>query len=88
MSGKFGDRLMYIGGQFVPGHGGQWIESVNPGTEEVHGRVPVGTVEDVHKAVLAAEAAQPEHSVIAGPTRTATTSNATVRSAAERCIRW
>ena len=59
MSGKFGDRLMYIGGLFVPGHSGQWIESVNPGTEEVHGRVPVGTVEDVHKAVLAAEAAQP-----------------------------
>ncbi|MBL8199801.1 MAG: aldehyde dehydrogenase family protein [Chromatiales bacterium] len=58
MSGKFGDRLMYIGGQFVPGSSGQWIESVNPGTEEVHGRVPVGTVEDVHKAVLAAEAAQ------------------------------
>jgi acyl-CoA reductase-like NAD-dependent aldehyde dehydrogenase len=59
MSGKFGDRLMYIGGQFVPGSSGQWIESVNPGTEEVHGRVPVGTVEDVNRAVLAAEAAQP-----------------------------
>jgi acyl-CoA reductase-like NAD-dependent aldehyde dehydrogenase len=59
MSGKFGDRLMLIGGQFVPGSSGQWIESVNPGTEEVHGRVPVGTAEDVHTAVLAAEAAQP-----------------------------
>lgn len=59
MTGKFGDRLMYIGGQFVPGSTGQWIPSVNPGTEEVHGRVPVGTAEDVHKAVLAAEAAQP-----------------------------
>jgi len=58
MSLKFGDRLMYIGGQFVPGGSGQWIESVNPGTEEVHGRVPVGTVEDVDKAVRAAEAAQ------------------------------
>lgn len=59
MSGKFGDRLMYIGGQFVPGSDGQWIDSVNPGTEEVHGRVPVGTVADVNRAVEAAEAAQP-----------------------------
>ncbi len=59
MSGKFGDRLMYIDGQFVPGSDGQWIDSVNPGTEEVHGRVPVGTVSDVNRAVDAAEAAQP-----------------------------
>lgn len=59
MSGKFGDRLMYIGGQFVPGSDGQWIDSVNPGTEEVHGRVPVGTVADVNRAVEAAEVAQP-----------------------------
>ncbi len=59
MSGNFGDRLMYIDGQFVPGSDGQWIDSVNPGTEEVHGRVPVGTVSDVDRAVNAAEAAQP-----------------------------
>ena len=59
MSGKFGDRLMYIGGQFVPGSDGQWIDSVTPGTEEVHGRVPVGTVADVNRAVEAAELAQP-----------------------------
>jgi len=59
MTTRFGDRLMYIGGQFVPGSSGEWVESVNPGTEEVHGRVPVGTAEDVNRAVLAAEAAQP-----------------------------
>ena len=59
MAGSFGDRLMYIGGQFVPGGDDQWIESVNPGTEEVHGRVPVATVQDVDAAVRAAEAAQP-----------------------------
>lgn len=59
MADKFGDRLMYIGGQFVPGSDGRWIESVNPGTEEVHGRVPVATVADVDAAVCAAEAAQP-----------------------------
>ncbi len=50
---------MYIDGQFVPGGDGQWIDSVNPGTEEVHGRVPVGTVSDVNRAVHAAKAAQP-----------------------------
>ncbi len=59
MSGNFGDRLMYIDGQFVPGSDGQWLDSVNPGTEEVHGRVPVGTVTDVNRAANAAEAAQP-----------------------------
>ena len=59
MSGNFGDRLMYIDGQFVPGSDDQWIDSVNPGTEEVHGRVPVGTVHDVNRAADAAEAAQP-----------------------------
>jgi aldehyde dehydrogenase (NAD+)/betaine-aldehyde dehydrogenase len=50
---------MYIDGQFLPGSDDQWIDSVNPGTEEVHGRVPVGTVHDVNRAVDAAEAAQP-----------------------------
>lgn len=59
MSGKYGDRLMYIDGHFVSGSDDQWIDSVNPGTEEVHGRVPVGTVSDVNRAVDAAEAAQP-----------------------------
>lgn len=58
MSRGFGDRLMLIGGHFVPGSDGQWIESVNPGTEEVHGRVPVATAADVESAVRAAEAAQ------------------------------
>jgi aldehyde dehydrogenase (NAD+)/betaine-aldehyde dehydrogenase len=50
---------MYIDGQFVPGSDGQWIDSVNPGTEAVHGRVPVATVSDVNRAVNAAESAQP-----------------------------
>ncbi len=59
MSLKFGDRLMFIGGEFVAGAGGQWLESVNPATEEVHGRVALGGAEDVDRAVRAAEAAQP-----------------------------
>jgi len=56
----FGDRLMYIGGEFVASESGEWMESVNPSTEEVHGRVPAGSVEDVNRAVAAAKAAQPE----------------------------
>jgi acyl-CoA reductase-like NAD-dependent aldehyde dehydrogenase len=56
---KFGDRLMFIGGEFVPGASGQWLESVNPATEEVHGRVALANAQDVDRAVRAAEAAQP-----------------------------
>ncbi len=60
MDTTFGDRLMYIGGEFVASESGEWMESVNPSTEEVHGRVPAGSVEDVNRAVAAAKAAQPE----------------------------
>ena len=60
MDTTFGDRLMYIGGEFVASESGEWMESVNPSTEEVHGRVPAGTVADVNRAVAAAKAAQPE----------------------------
>lgn len=56
---EFGDRLMFIGGELVPSDSGQWMDSVNPATEEVHGRVPAGTVSDVARAVAAAQAAQP-----------------------------
>jgi betaine-aldehyde dehydrogenase len=58
MSKMFGDRPMYIGGEFVESESGQWMDSVNPATGEVHGRVPAGTVADVDRAVQAAAAAQ------------------------------
>ncbi len=51
---------MFIGGEFVASDSGQWMDSVNPATEEVHGRVPAGSVADVARAVAAAQAAQPE----------------------------
>ena len=57
---NFGDRLMYIGGEFVASDSGEWMDSVNPATGEVHGRVPAGTVGDVARAVAAAKQAQPE----------------------------
>jgi acyl-CoA reductase-like NAD-dependent aldehyde dehydrogenase len=57
---NFGDRLMYIGGEFVASESGDWMDSVNPANGEVHGRVPAGSVADVDRAVKAAKAAQPD----------------------------
>lgn len=59
MSLEFGDRLMLIGGEWTAASDGQWVESVNPATEEVHGRVPLGSAIDIDRAVQAARAAQP-----------------------------
>jgi betaine-aldehyde dehydrogenase len=56
---EFGDRPMLIGGEMVAAIGGEWMESVNPATEVVHGRVPAASVADVDRAVQAAAAAQP-----------------------------
>ncbi len=60
MATWFGDRPMYIGGEFVPSESGAWMDTVNPATGKVHGRVPAGTVADVDRAVKAAAAAQEE----------------------------
>jgi len=57
---NFGDRLMYIGGEFVASESGEWMDSVNPANGEVHGRVPAATVADVDRAVQAAKSAQPD----------------------------
>lgn len=53
------DGRMLIGGELVASESGQWLESVNPANEQVIGRVPAATREDVSRAVAAAEAAQP-----------------------------
>ncbi|HEY5640856.1 MAG TPA: aldehyde dehydrogenase family protein [Dehalococcoidia bacterium] len=50
------DKL-FIGGQWVDSTGSKMIDVVNPTTEEVIGRVPEGTTDDVEKAVAAAKAA-------------------------------
>ena len=60
MTRQFGDRLMYIAGEFVASESGEWMESVDPATGDVLGRVPAGTAADVDAAVRAAAAAQPE----------------------------
>lgn len=51
---------MLIGGELVESAGGGWMDSISPVNEEVIGRVPVGTAEDVERAVVAAEKAWPE----------------------------
>jgi aldehyde dehydrogenase (NAD+)/betaine-aldehyde dehydrogenase len=50
------DKL-YIGGEWVDPAGDETIEVVNSTTEEVIGRIPQGTPEDVDKAVAAAREA-------------------------------
>ncbi|ULR49556.1 aldehyde dehydrogenase family protein [Streptomyces deccanensis] len=50
---------MYIGGTWRPAAGTDTIEVVNPADEQVIGRVPAGTAEDIDAAVIAARAALP-----------------------------
>lgn len=49
---------MLVGGALVESRGGGWLDSINPVDEQIIGRVPNGTAEDVEAAVQAAEAAQ------------------------------
>src|SRR5947208_9602282 len=46
---------VYIGGAWVPSTGSEAIDVVNATTEEVIGRIPQGSPEDVDKAVAAAK---------------------------------
>jgi len=52
------DRLL-IDGKLVASTSGEWEDCINPANEEVIGRVPAGTKEDVNLAVAAAERAYP-----------------------------
>ena len=52
------DLQMYINGQFCESSNGQWINVLNPSTEEIISRQPEGTIEDVNRALDAARAAQ------------------------------
>lgn len=51
---EFIDGRMLIGGDLVESQSGAWLESVNPATEEVIGRVPAAGPVDVDAAVDAA----------------------------------
>jgi acyl-CoA reductase-like NAD-dependent aldehyde dehydrogenase len=49
--------LCFINGEYVPPASGEWLDVVNPATEEVIYHMPRGTKPDVDKAVDAARAA-------------------------------
>ena len=51
------DRPMLIAGEHVTAASGQWIDSEDPATEQVIGRVPAGGAPEVERAVAAARAA-------------------------------
>ena len=48
---------VYIGGQWVASSGSSTITQINATTEEILGRVPKGTVEDIDRAVAVAREA-------------------------------
>ena len=52
-------KKMWIGGKWVEAESGQTFTVLNPSTEEELGRVPLGGVADVDKAVKAANSAFP-----------------------------
>ncbi|SNQ45326.1 Geranial dehydrogenase [Frankia canadensis] len=57
MTGNADHDALYIGGAYVAPRGKGWLEVVSPATEQVIGRAPAASVEDVDAAVAAARAA-------------------------------
>lgn len=51
------ERELFINGKWVPPVRGKYLDTVNPATEAVVGRIPAGTQEDVEAALAAAAAA-------------------------------
>ncbi|WP_173918052.1 aldehyde dehydrogenase [Halobacillus sp. Marseille-Q1614] len=49
---------LYINGEYTESSGNEWLDILNPSTEEVISRTPKGTKEDVDRAVQAAFEAQ------------------------------
>lgn len=49
----------HINGEWVPSTGSEFVDIVNPATEETLGQCPLGTVQDVDRAVRAAREAFP-----------------------------
>ncbi|MEV7732800.1 aldehyde dehydrogenase family protein [Streptomyces sp. NPDC088921] len=62
---------MYIDGEWRPATGPDLIEVVNPADEQVLGRVPAGTAEDIDLAIRAARAALPAWAATAPAERAA-----------------
>lgn len=62
---------LYIDGAWVPSTGPDTIDVVNASTEQVMGRIPAGTADDVDHAVAAAAKALPAWSAVAPTERAA-----------------
>lgn len=58
--GEFFDGRMLIDGKLVDAVDGEFLDSLDPSTEEVIGRVPAGKAADVAMAVAAADRAVPD----------------------------
>ncbi|ARI75495.1 aldehyde dehydrogenase [Halobacillus mangrovi] len=52
------EHQLYINGEYTASTGNEWIDIINPATEEVISKTPKGTKEDVDRAVQAAVEAQ------------------------------
>lgn len=50
----------YINGEWVDSTSGEYIDVINPATEEVFGKIAKGNKEDVDKAVEAADSVYPD----------------------------
>ena len=60
----------FIGGEWQSSESDAWIPDVNPSdAEDIVGEVPAGTVDDVRRAVTAAEDAVPVWRGMSGPAR-------------------
>lgn len=59
----------FINGQWAQPHGAGTLEVINSTTEEIMGRIPAGTAEDIQAAVAAAKAAFPAWSATPVETR-------------------
>ena len=73
---------IYIGGEWVPSSGKGHFDVIDASTEEVMGRVPAGTAEDVSRAVERAAAAFPAWSRDLGRRARAVTSRNCSRESA------
>jgi betaine-aldehyde dehydrogenase len=69
MTAKNEKSRMLIDGELVESESGEWLESVNPANEEIIGYFPSASAADVHRAVAAAEKAQPAWADIAPAAR-------------------
>lgn len=65
-------QRLWIGGGATESSGNDWMETIDPSTGEVIASVPLGTAEDVERAVAAAKTAQLEWVALPIPQRSRT----------------